>query len=594
MSIEAEKSYSGVSFLTNPVTSTSFFTPEDMTDEQKMMRDAAAAFVEKEVFPRVEAIEAKEEGVVRELLRMAGDQGLLMIDVPEAYGGADLGIIVSMIVAMQQRESSFAAAFGAHVGIGTLPIVFYGTEEQKQKYLPKLTSGEWAASYALTEPGVGSDAMNISTRASLSEDGKYYILNGTKQWITNAGFADVMVVFAKVDDTKHSAFIVETSWPGLSLGAEEKKMGIKGSSTRSVYFDNVKVPVENVLGEIGKGYKIAFNILNIGRLKLGAGSVGGCIAALQMATKYAGERKAFGKNLHDFGMIKKKLARMAADTYALESLVFRTSDMMEESRKSAGADSVASLQALEEFAVEASIAKVYGSEIVSQDIDEAVQIFGGYGFMQEYPIEKAYRDARILRIFEGTNEVNRLVIAGTLFKRVMQGKIDLFGIFGEVDQAMTSGELTAFAADDTPEDLKEAVNHLERAKRAAIYSAMKASMKFMAQMEEEQEFLEYAANVLIGLFAADSALGRALMAAKRSDEKVHVHTLLAQLSTWRLLMDIKQTLECALGSAFQGDELKEELTKVRSYVGDYELNAIEVQREIAGIVVDCAGYPLSK
>ena len=445
----------GAAFLTVPVTEEQFLTPEKFTDEQKLIQESAATFVQREVLPKAEEIRHQEPGLMSSLVKKAGEQGLLMIDVPEEYGGADYGLVVSGLVAHEMREASFAVAHGAHTTIGTLPIVFYGTDEQKHTYLPRLATGELIGAYALTEPGVGSDAMAIRTRATLSEDGQYYILNGAKQWISNAGFADLFVVFAKVDDTKHTAFIVEGAWEGISTGAEEKKMGIKGSSTRTLYLDNVKVPVSNVLGEIGKGYKIAFNILNIGRLKLGAATTGGAHSALDMAASYANERKAFGQPLHAFGMIKKKLAYMAADVYASEALVFRTIGMVEDARVAAGEDRQAQLAAIEEFAIECSIAKVYGSEALARCVDEGVQIFGGYGFMDEYPISWAYRDARINRIFEGTNEVNRLVAAGTLFQRAMDNKVDIFKVFPEIDSQVSSGRAPDFAGPETPAALRE-------------------------------------------------------------------------------------------------------------------------------------------
>lgn len=583
----------GAQYLTTPVTEEHFLTTEKLTDEQRQIAESARTFFEREVQPRDEEIERQAEGVMPSLVKQAGEQGLLMIDVPEEYGGADLGLVVSGLVAREMRQASFAVAHGAHTTIGTLPIVFYGTDEQKRKYLPKLATGEWIGAYALTEPGVGSDAMAIRTRATLSEDGQHYILNGAKQWISNAGFADVMVVFAKVDDTKHTGFIVESSWPGVSTGAEEKKMGIKGSSTRTVYFDNVKVPVENVLGEIGKGYKIAFNILNIGRLKLGMGSSGGARAALDMAARYANERRAFGKPLADFGMMKKKLANMAADVYAAETLALRTIGMVEDARVAAGEDRQAQLKAIEEYAIECSIAKVYGSEALARCADEGVQIFGGYGFMDEYPISHVYRDNRINRIFEGTNEVNRLVAAGTLFRRAMDGKLDIFSVFPEIDEQVSSGTAPDFAGETAPAGLRESVNLVERAKRASIYSVMKGAMKFMSTMQDEQEFLEYTANQLITLYAMDSAVARALEAAAAGDASAHTHGLLARMTVLRLLPETLAAMEGALTMAFEGAERREELAKVRTYLGDPETDIVPVQREIADLVAASNGYPIT-
>ena len=594
MSTTIKPTEAGTAFLTTPVSESAdkIFTLEQRDEEQRWIEESAATFVQREVLPHIEAIDHQEPGLMPSLVKKAGEQGLLSIDVPENYGGAELGLLTSALVGSELREGSFSTAFGAHTTIGTLPIVFYGTEAQKEYYLPKLASGEWIAAYALTEPGVGSDAMGLSTRAELSEDGKYYILNGTKQWISNAGFADVMIVFARIGNERPSAFIVEASWPGISTGAEERKMGIKGSSTRQVYFENARVPVENLLGEIHKGYKIAFNILNIGRLKLGAGAVGGARGALGLAAAYTTERKAFGKFLHEFGLIKEKLARVAAAAYAAESEVFRTAANIEQARRSAGDNTEAAFKAIEEYAVEASIAKVQGSEVLAFAVDEGVQIFGGYGFMQEYPIEKAYRDARIQRIYEGTNEINRLVASGTLFRRVVAGKIDLMARAPEIEARVKAGQAPDFAGEAIPAELREAVNALERAKDATIYVAMRIAMKYMQALEQEEEFIGCLANLLIDLYAIDSALARATQAVRRGDANSAIHVKLARLATWLAFSRIRANLDQIIMTNFDEDRVEKELARVRAYVGDYLVNGVALQRELATIVVEKQGYPL--
>src|SRR6059058_708646 len=594
MSTTIKPTEAGTAFLTTPVSESAdrIFTLEQRDEEQRWIEESCATFMQREVLPKVEAIDHQEPGVLPALVKKAGEQGLLMIDVPEEYGGAELGLLTSSLVGSQLREASFSVAFGAHTTIGTLPIVFYGNEEQKRKYLPKLASGEWIAAYALAEPGVGSDAMGLTTRAELSEDGKHYILNGTKQWISNAGFADMMIAFARIGNEKPSAFIVEAHWPGVSTGAEERKMGIKGSSTRQVYFENVKVPVENLLGEIHKGYKIAFNILNIGRLKLGAGAAGGSRTALGFAATYTTERKAFGKFLHEFGLIKKKLARMAAETYAAESEAFRTAANIEQARRSAGENTEAAFKAIEEYAIEASIAKVHGSEVLAYVVDEGVQIFGGYGFMQEYPIEKAYRDARIQRIYEGTNEINRLVTSGTLFRRVMSGKLDLMSRIPAIEARVKSGQAPEFAGEDIPEELRGAVNAFERAKDVTLYAAMRVAMKYMQALEQEQEFIEYLSNLLIDLYAIDSALARATQAVRRGDENGATQVKLAQLATWLAFSRMRLNLDQLIMTNMNVDQVEKELTRVRNYLGDYLLNGVTLQRELAEIVVEKHGYPI--
>lgn len=597
MSTTIKSTEPGTAFLTTPVneSATKIFTIEERDDEQRWIEESAHTFISREVLPKVDAIDRQESGVLPALLKQAGEQGLLMIDVPEQYGGAELGLLTSALVASQLNEASFSVAFGAHTTIGTLPLVYYGTEAQKQHYLPRLASGEWIAAYALTEPGVGSDAMGLNTRAALSEDGKHYILNGTKQWISNAGFANLFVVFARIGDERPSAFIVEADWAGVSTGPEENKMGIKGSSTRQVILEDVKVPVENLLGEINKGYKIAFNILNIGRLKLGAGSVGGSRSALKLAATYTTERKAFGKFLHNFGMIKKKLARMAAETYAAESEVFRTAGNIAQAQKSAGADTETIFKSIEEYAIEASIAKVHASEVLALVVDEGVQIFGGYGFMHEYPIEKAYRDARIQRIFEGTNEINRLVAVSTLFRRIMAGKVDLMTKYTEIEARMKADQLPAGVGEDVPAELRDAVNTLERAKDATIYTTMQIALKYMQNpqaLNEEQEFIEYLANLMIDLYATDSVLARAIKVTSQGAENSSVHIKLAQLATWTALTRLRSNLDQLIQTYVDEKRAEKVLGRVRTYVGDYMLNAVHLQREIAALVVEKQGYPL--
>src|SRR2546425_8930893 len=420
----------GGSFLIEDRAPEDIFTPEDITEEQRMFARTAEEFLRKEVIPREDAIYAKDYSVHRELMQKAGELGLLSIDIPEKYGGLGLHKVSSAVVGEQfALQASFAGTQSSHVNIGTLPIVFFGTEAQKRKYLPLLASGEWIGAYALTEPQSGSDALAAKTKALLSEDGRHYILNGQKMWITNGGFADLFTVFAKVDGEKFTAFLVEKSFPGFSIGAEEHKMGIRGSSTCPIILNDCKVPAENVLGEIGKGHVIAFNILNVGRFKLGAMCVGGARVALENSVAYAKQRKAFGKVIADFGLVREKLANMAALIYVGESLVYRTVGMMDvalnEIDKSAVDAAKETRKAIEEYAVECSIIKVWGSEMVDYVVDETVQIFGGDGFVEEYPAERAYRDARIHRIFEGTNEINPLIITGVLFKRAMSAPLPL-------------------------------------------------------------------------------------------------------------------------------------------------------------------------
>src|SRR6202521_1038372 len=419
---------SGGSFLLETRRPEEVFTPEDFTEQHQLIGQTAEEFANNEILPNAEKIEHKDFSISRELLKKAGDLGLSGVEIPEAYGGLEMDKVTAAVIADHiAKYAGFATTWGAHSGIGMLPIVYFGTEEQKKKYLPRLAAGEIVGAYALSEATSGSDALNCRARAVLSPDGKHYILNGEKMWITNAGFADLFTEFAKVDGEKFSAFLVEKTFPGFSIGAEEHKMGIRGSSTCPLILNDCKVPAENLLGEIGKGHIIAFNILNIGRFKLGAMCVGGGRVSLESAISYAKQRKAFNKSISDFGLVREKIANMATLLYVGESLVYRTGGMMDaalaEVDKSGAESTKEARKAIEEYAVECSIIKVWGSEMVDYIVDETLQIYAGYGFVEEYPAERAYRDARINRIFEGTNEINRLIITGFLLKRAMTGQL---------------------------------------------------------------------------------------------------------------------------------------------------------------------------
>src|ERR1700693_1235670 len=439
---------SGGSFLLESRRTDEVFTPEDFTEQQRLIGQTAQEFTVNEILPNVEKMEHKDFSVSRDLLKKAGDLGLSGVEVPEAYGGLELDKVTAAVIADHIAQyAGFATTWGAHSGIGLLPIVYFGTEEQKQKYLPKLAAGEIVGAYALSESSSGSDALNCRTRAQLSPDGKHYILNGEKMWITNAGFADLFTVFAKIDGEKFTAFLVEKTFSGFSVGAEEHKMGIRGSSTCPIILNDCKVPVENLLGDMGKGHVIAFNILNVGRFKLGAMCVGGARVSLESAVAYAKQRKAFGKTIADFGLVREKIANMAALIFVGESLVYRTVGMMDVALAEvdkAGADAAKDTRkAIEEYAVECSIIKVWGSEMIDYVVDETVQIYGGYGFVEEYPAERAYRDARINRIFEGTNEINRLIITGFLLKRAMTGQLPLMPAIKKLMDEVLSGPSTA-------------------------------------------------------------------------------------------------------------------------------------------------------
>src|SRR5579863_3797998 len=433
----------GGSFLIEERLPCDIFTPEDFTDQHSLIAQTAEEFANKEIVPNIDKMEHKDFSITRELVRKAGELGLSGVDVPEQYGGMEMDKVTSAIIADRiAKYGGFSTTWGAHTCIGTLPIVYFGTEEQKKKYLPGLASGQTIGAYALSESSSGSDALNCRTQAKLSADGKYYLLNGEKMWITNAGFADLFIVFAKVNGDKFTAFIVERNYPGFAVGAEEHKMGIRGSSTCPLILTECKVPIENVLGEIGKGHHIAFNVLNVGRFKLGAGSIGAARTSLENAIAYAKQRKAFGKVIADFGLVREKLANMAAGIFTGEAMAYRTVGMIDAATEQLGDahnDMAQARKIFDEYAVECSILKVWGSEFIDYVVDETVQIYGGYGFVEEYPAERAYRDSRINRIFEGTNEINRLVITGFLLKRAISGQLPLMGAIKKLMDEVLSG-----------------------------------------------------------------------------------------------------------------------------------------------------------
>jgi alkylation response protein AidB-like acyl-CoA dehydrogenase len=497
---------SGCAFLIEPVPD-DVFVLEDFGEEARAMARTAQEFVDREVMPRLGEIEEKKHGVVPDLLRRAGEIGLLAIEVPEAYGGLELDKATALLVSERAAKlGSFSISWGAHTGIGTLPIVYYGSEAQKQKYLPKLASGEWLAAYALTEPGSGSDALGAATTAR--RDGDHWVLTGTKQFITNAGFADLFTVFAQADG-KFSAFLVERTDPGVATGPEEQKLGLQGSSTRQLLLDGARIPADRLLGEIGRGHKIAFNILNVGRFKLGGGALGAARECLRFAVDYGRERKQFGKPIVEFGMVQRKIADMAARLYVADSMAYRTAGLLDaavsEVPASGPEHDAGMLRVLEEYTVECSVLKVFGTECLDFVADESLQILGGYGFLRDYPIERHYRDSRVNRIFEGTNEVNRLIIPATLLKRAGKGQVAYFGFVESVQREIAAGGAPAAPGD---EPLAADTLAVEQAKKIVAWSAHLLVSRNLKDLAERQQHLEILANLVIDLFAAESAVAR--------------------------------------------------------------------------------------
>ncbi|WP_409306080.1 acyl-CoA dehydrogenase family protein [Peribacillus sp. SCS-155] len=581
MTNQTEKLVKGGSFLIDDISYENVFTPEDYSDEQKMIAKTSEDFVVNEVLPQVEHLENHEFERSVKLLKQAGELGLLGADVPEEYGGLGLDKISSALISEKfARAGGFSITHGAHVGIGSLPIVLFGNEQQKQKYLPLLATGEKIAAYALTEPSSGSDALGAKTTAKLNAEGTHYLLNGEKQWITNAGFADVFVVYAKIDGEKFSAFIVEREYPGVSTGAEEKKMGIKSSSTRTLILEDAQVPVENLLGEAGKGHVIAFNILNIGRYKLGVGAVGGAKRAFELAAAYTNQRQQFKTPLSSFNLTKEKLATMASKIYAAESSVYRTVGLFEERMGTLSEEEVKDgkevAKAIAEYAIECSLNKFFASEVLDYVVDEGVQLHGGYGFMQEYEIERAYRDSRINRIFEGTNEINRLLVPGTFLKKALKGELPLL----QKAQSLQEELMMMMPEEPGDEPLAQEKQLVSNAKKIGLLAAGLAAQKYGTKLEQEQEILVNIADIVSFAYAMESVVLRTEKAiAATGLEKNQQKVLYTEIFCQEAFNAIEQHAKETLIATETGDTLRIMLSALRKLTRHNPINVIAKKRE---------------
>jgi alkylation response protein AidB-like acyl-CoA dehydrogenase len=589
----------GGSFLLEERQTADVFTPEDFSEQQRMIGQTTEEFAVNEILPQAEKIEHKDYSISRDLLKKAGDLGLSGAEIPEAYGGLDLDKVTAAIIADHMAKyAGFATTWGAHTGIGLLPIVYFGTEEQKKKYLPRLATGEIVGAYALSEATSGSDALNCRARAVLSPDGKHYVLNGEKMWITNAGFADLFTVFAKIDGEKFSAFLVERNFPGFSTGAEEHKMGIRGSSTCPVILNDCKVPVENLLGEIGKGHVIAFNILNIGRFKLGAMCVGGARVSLESAVAYAKQRKAFGKTIGEFGLVREKIANMATLIYVGEALVYRTVGMMDallSEIDSTSTDRTAVTKerrkAIEEYAVECSILKVWGSEMIDYVVDETLQIYAGYGFVEEYPAERAYRDARINRIFEGTNEINRLIITGFLLKRAMTGQLPLMPAIKKLMDEVLSGPS---AGEEIEGPLAEERKLVAQAKKLGLFVSGAATQKYMMAIQDQQEVMGAIADMTIEIYAMESAVLRAQkMVEQKGESAAELPIAMTRVYLTQALEKVEAAARKVIADVAEGDMLRTQLAIVRRLSKHEPFNTIALRQQIAQKTIEAGKYRLA-
>jgi butyryl-CoA dehydrogenase len=584
----------GGSFLLEARTPAEIFTPEDLNEEQRQIAATAARFAREEILPRVAAIERKEPGAMVGLLRKAAELGFTAVDVPEEYGGMGLDKVSSTLITDHISVlASFSTAFGAHIGIATLPLVWYGTAAQKQRCLPKLATCEWIGAYGLSEASSGSDAMNIRTRATLSPDGAHYILNGEKQWLTNGGTADLYTVFAKIDGEKFSAFLIERGTPGLTVGAEEHKLGIRGSSTCPLVLQDCKIPRENLLGEAGKGHHIAFNVLNVGRFKLGVACIGGARHALAAMVRYAKERHAFGKAIAEFGLIQRKISAAATELYAAESMAYRTAGLIDARLAKLVAENpeqrIDAARNIEEYAVECSILKVYGSEMLTLVADELIATMGGYGYTEEYPAERTYRDARINRIFEGTNEINRLIITGWMMKRALSGKLPLLAAIKRVmDEVTQPPSLDGTASD--PLDREASV--LAAVRKMALFAAGVASQRFVTGLEEQQEIVADLADMISHVYALESALLRArklAAAGRNSAEPAAAMTALLADETMALAEKASRRVLAACG---QGDALMTQLAILRRLARFTPADTVALSRTVAKHAIALERYPI--
>jgi alkylation response protein AidB-like acyl-CoA dehydrogenase len=588
---EPKASIKGGEFLIKETEATQVFIPEEFTEEQLMIAATCREFLEREIWPRLNEIDkAKSPELISSLMDKAGELGLLGTSVPEQYGGFGTNFNTSMLVAeVTGAGHSFSVALSAHTGIGTLPIVYYGNEEQKSKYLPQLASGEWKAAYCLTEPDSGSDANSGKTKAVLTEDGKHYVLNGQKMWITNGGFADLYIVFAKIDDDKNlSAFIVERTYEGITMNEPEHKMGIKGSDTRQIFFNDCKVPVENLLSERGNGFKIAVNILNIGRIKLGIAAVGGSKEVINNAVQYANERKQFKTAISQFGAIKHKLAEMALKVYASETASYRAGqnidDLIEDFKGQGMEDGPAKLKALEQFAIECAIMKVHGSEVLDYVVDEGVQVYGGMGYSADAPMDRAYRDARINRIFEGTNEINRMLVVDMLLKRAMKGELDLMGPAMAVAKEIMS--IPDFGSDEEDGLFIAEKKVLKNLKKAALMVSGAAVQKFMMNLSNEQEILMNVADMAIEIYVAESVLLRVeKLIDIKGEEAIALQKQMALVYLHEAVEKVNNAGRAAITSFAEGDELRGMLMGLKRFTKIEPMNLKDARRQIADAMI---------